>query len=184
MFQKAITLLIIFFAAVFQISVFPGLFPSGLSPEIVLVLVIFWTARDGFEKSWLRAVLSGFILDLFYSWPVGINAVAFVLVSFGVGFFSRRFIISQKNLGFFVLLLLAAAGSVAHSLALLVLARICESLNIAGAGIFLQDFSGRTIFLKILINMLLFVIIYWPLSSLEKFLSFYGKESMQGRFFR
>lgn len=184
MFQKAITLLIIFFAAVFQISVFPGLFPSGLSPEALLILVIFWTAREGFEKTWPKAVFSGFVLDLFYSWPAGINAIAFILVSFGIGFFSRRFMISQKNLGFFVLLLLAAAGSVAHSLVLLVLGKICGSLNIAGAGIFLQDFSGRIIFLKILINMLLFVIIYWPLSSLEKFLSFYGKESMQGRFFR
>ncbi|HRZ95646.1 MAG TPA: rod shape-determining protein MreD [Candidatus Moranbacteria bacterium] len=183
MFQKIIILLIIFFSAVIQVSVFPRLFPSGLSPEIVLMLVIFWTSRDGFEKTWPKAVLSGFMLDLFYFWPAGTNIIAFALVSYGVGFFARRFTISQKNMGLLVLLLLSAMGSAANSLILLILAKIYKGLGLE-LGIFLPDFWNRMIFLKILIDMLLFVMIYWPLSGLERFLSFYGKKSMQGRFFK
>lgn len=184
MFQKIKTLMMILFAAVFQISAFPNLFPGGVLAEIILILVVFWTMQDGFDKTWPKAVAAGLIADLFYFWPVGINIIALCAVAYGTGFLTRRFSVSQKNLGFFVMLLLVMIGTLINSLILSLLLSGYVRSGLGEINTFVVNIWDKKIFLKILINLFMFVIIYWPLSVFEKFMSFYDKKSMQGRFFR
>lgn len=175
MFPKIATFLLTFFAGVLQFSVLPNFFPTGAVPEITLLLIIFWTAQDGFEKTWPKAVFAGIITDLFHFFPIGVSVMAFSAVSYGVSFLSKRFLISRKNLGFFVMLVFVVAGSLLNSLILGIFLKTYRIFNFEDINFLMQ---------KTLFNVLLFVIIYWPLESLEKFLSFYDKKSMQGRFFK
>ena len=184
MFQRAIILLVIFLAIVLQISVFPNIFPSGLTPEIILIMIIFWTTQDGFEKTWPKSIIAGFILDLSYSWPIGFDIISLAAVSYGTGYLTKRFLVSQKNLGFVIALLLVAAGTYANNLILLLLFKIYNDLDANHISNLALSAWDRRIFLRIAINLAMFIIIYWPLARLNKFLSFYGKNSMQGRFFK
>jgi rod shape-determining protein MreD len=184
MFQKTITLLIIFLAAILQISVFPNLFPSSMAPEIVLIIVIFWAVQEGFEKTWPKVVAAGFVLDLFYFLPIGFSIIALSFVAYGTGFVAKRFLVSQKNLGFLMALLLVMGGTFMNDLILFALVKILNSLGTQKISSLATNIWEGKIFLRIAINLAVFIIIYWPLAKLEKFLSFYGEKSMQGRFFR
>jgi rod shape-determining protein MreD len=184
MFREIILWLIIFLAVIFQISVFPNFFPSGTSPEIILILVIFWSTRDGFKKNWKKAIAAGLILDLFYFQPVGTNVITLVLAAYAAGFISRRFLILQKTSGFFIILAIIAGGTFFNNLIMEILLKIRVVQEVLKIGVFAPKIWNITIFMRIAVNLFSFAIIYWPLSNLEKFLSFYKKRSMQGRFFR
>jgi len=185
MFEKTIIFFVIILAAVLEISFFPNVFPSKTAPEAVLLLIIFWVLQKGYEKNWARAFFSGFILDIFYFWPIGVNIMAVSLVAFGMDSLVKRFSISQKNLGFFVIIIMVAAGTVGNNLFLSCFATFFNYLNPGNIDyLMLNDWNGKIIIMKILANIVLFSIVYWPLLSLEKFLLFHNRKSIQGRFFR
>lgn len=184
MFEKIIIFLITVLAAVLQISFFPNIFPSESAPEAVLLLVIFWMSQSRYEKNWKKAVFAGFVLDIFYFWPVGVNIIAVSLVAFGIGSLTKRFSVSHKNLGFFVILALVVVGTIVNNLAVNFLATVYNYLDPNRIDYPALSFWNSRIILKILANLVLFTLIYWPLITLEKFVSFYDKKSMQGRFFR
>ena len=184
MFERIIIFLVIILAAVLQISFFPNIFPSGSAPEAVLLLIIFWVSQNGYEKNWKRAIFAGIILDVFYFWPIGVNIMAISLTAFGIGYLTRRFSVSHKNLGFFVMLVIVIAGVIANNLFLSFFAAIYNHLEPNRINYPLLDFWNNKMIFRMLTNLMLFTLIYWPLLTLEKFLSFYDKKSMQGRFFR
>jgi rod shape-determining protein MreD len=184
MFEKIIIFLVIIIAAVLQISFFPNVFPSGLAPEAVLLVVIFWVAQDGYEKTWIRTILAGFILDIFYFWPVGTNIIAISVAAFGIGYLTKRFAVSHKNLGFFVMLVVVLAGTLANDLVLNSLMMAYDRLGTREIYYSVSNVWDNKIILRIIANLGLFTLIYWPLLTLSRFLSFYDKKSMQGRFFR
>ncbi len=185
MFEKAIIFFVIVLAAVFETSFFPNILPSKSAPKAVLLLIIFWVSQKGYEKNWARAVFSGFILDVFYFWPIGVNIMAVSLAAFGVDSLVKRFSISQKNLGFFVIIAMVAAGTIGNDFFLSCFATFFNYLNPGSIDyLMLDDWNVKIIVMKILANIVLFSIIYWPLLSLEKFLLFHDRKSMQGRFFR
>jgi rod shape-determining protein MreD len=184
MFGKIITFLVIVFAAVLQISLFPNIFPSGLAPELVLLVVIFWVAHDGYDKTWAKAILAGFVLDIFYFWPIGTNIIAISIAAFGISYLTKRFAVSYKNLGFFVMLTIVLAGTLANDLVLNFLTMAYNHFETIKIQYFVSNIWNDRIILRIITNLGLFTLIYWPLLTLGKFLSFYDKKSMQGRFFR
>jgi rod shape-determining protein MreD len=184
MLDKIIIFLIITLAAVFQISFLPNVFSSGLAPEAVLLVVIFWSAQDGYDKTWTKAILAGLVLDIFYYWPAGMNVIAISVAAFGTGYLTKRFTVSHKNLGFFVMLIVVLAGTLANDLVLNFMMTIYnhfEAGKIYYSGL---DIWDSKIILRMMSNLAMFTLIYWPLLTLGKFLSFYDKKSMQGRFFR
>ena len=69
MFDKIIIFLVVFFAALLQMSAFSNVLFLGVSPDLLLILVIFWTVHEGFEGALPKIVLAGFMLDLFCRLP-------------------------------------------------------------------------------------------------------------------
>jgi len=184
MFEKIIIFLVIILAAVLQVSLFPNIFPSGLAPEVVLLVVIFWAAQGGYEKNWAKAILAGFVLDIFYFWPVGINIIAISVASFGIGYLTKRFAVSHRNMGFLVMLAVVLAGTLANDLVLNFLIMAYDRFGLGKIYYFTLNIWDNKIILRIVANLAMFTLIYWPLLILGRFLSFYDKKSMQGRFFR
>jgi len=154
--HKFLTFIIIFLAAVAQVSLAPNLFPGASVPDIALVLVIIWAARQNFESFWLWAVGAGLILDVVSLGTIGISAVSFLVIAFATSFLSKRFFVVQKGKSFFWMMILVLLGT---------------SVNyfLTGGLIALQGASGADIFglkewlLKILDNFIVLMIVYWPL---------------------
>jgi rod shape-determining protein MreD len=184
MFEKIIIFSVIVIAAILQISFFPNVFPSGSAPEAVLLIIIFWVAQSGYERNWGKAVFAGFILDIFYFWPVGVNIIAISAVAFGIGSLTKRFQISNKNLGFFVMLAIVIVGTLANSVTLDFIAVAANRLAHIRLDYLISDSWSSKMIMKTLANLALFTLLYWPLLTLAKFMSFYDRKSMQGRFFK
>jgi rod shape-determining protein MreD len=184
MLRKTTLFILIFIAAVLQISFFPNVFPSGCVPDAVLILIIIWVFQEGFEKNWLKIIFAGFMLDLFFFWPIGVNIISFLVVAFGIGFLTKRFRISHKNTGFFVMVVLIAAGTIVNSLVLNLLITAFNSIDPDKIHNLILNFWDKRMAFKILSNLLLFSIIFWPMIHLERFLSLYDSRSLSGRFFK
>jgi rod shape-determining protein MreD len=184
MFRKTTIFILILIAALLQISFFPNIFPSGWAPDAVLILIIIWVFQDGFEKNWPKIILAGFVLDLFFFWPVGMNIIAILVVAFGMGFLTKRFHISHKNTGFFVMMALIAAGTIEYNLILNFFIAAFNSVDSNKINNLILNFWDKRIVFEILSNLLLFSIIFWPMILLERFLSLYDSRSLSGRFFK
>ena len=91
MFEKLVIFLVIFFAALFQLSLFPNLFFWGVGPNLMLILVIFWTTHEGFEGAFFKIIFTGFMFDIFSFQPVGVSIFIFTIIAFLADSFIKRF---------------------------------------------------------------------------------------------
>lgn len=177
MFQKAIILAVIFLSAIFQVAILPNFFPPGMMPNLALVLVAIWTIRERFEMSLPKTILAGFLFDLANGWAIGITVFALVVVSYGISFAAKRFLISQKTWRTITLVLIIVLSSVIFDIIIIAFYRIfnlsaaLEYLNYGNA----ISVSGIKIFSRMAFSLLIFAILYWPINNLEKFLDFYGQ---------
>jgi rod shape-determining protein MreD len=166
--QKVATLLIIFFSAILQTAVFSNLFFWGLGPDILLLLVIFWTIQEGFEKALGKNILIGFIFDLITFYSVGTHIFSFVLVSFFVGLISRRFLVIAAGWRVFIVGITIIFCTWANSLflnGLFSTAEYFNRANISDAPV--HFFSGMLVKAAIL-NILFFPLVYFLLKSAGK----------------
>lgn len=169
MYKNILTFLIIFFAVMLQISFFPNLITAQVFPDVALVIILFWTVERGFEEMWKWAIVAGFLSDLAYFWPIGISVFSFVFVTYVVNSLVKRFSVTQAGFRFFILLAFVALGTVLNDILIIVALKFsrqeASSLN-------LLLFNWDIIF-KIFYNIAIFVLLYVPLSRLEKkFFSF------------
>lgn len=184
MFQKIAISMVIFLAAMFQVSVFPNIFPSGLSPEILLVLVVFWVSKSGFEKNIFRIILSGAALDFFYLWPAGINIIALSFTAFLTGSLAKRFLVSQRALNFFMIVVFVVVGTLVNHITLSFLVKFMDFIHPYKEGIMISSVWGKEFLARPLINAAFFATIYWPLMKMEKIMSFYDRSLPQSKFMK
>jgi rod shape-determining protein MreD len=102
---SVINFLIFFIASILQLTIIPRLAIAGVFPNIVLVLIIVWSAVFGFKKSFWLAIVSGILLDLFVGPYFGIFTVTFLVIAFLVDIvtryiFSNNFIFSVLSFSF------------------------------------------------------------------------------------
>lgn len=167
MFQRIILFLIILILAAAQVSLFPSLMPGGLAPDLVLLLVIFWTASYRFDRVWLWIVVAGLVLDALTFSIFGLNVVALTVAGFGVGSLAKRLRAAQKPMAAMILFGFVIFGTLAYWLSLAVLSAAANSLS--GVPI---NFSGawiNNLFLKIFYNLVLFAFLYLPFRKMESF---------------
>lgn len=161
-------------AAIFQEAALVNFFPTLIVPDVLLVMVALWTVRIGFEKTLPRAILAGLMLDLVYFWPLGINIISLVFISYLVSFLAKRFLISQHAWKFIFLVFLTVASTL-----LLQSIYYFISTTLALKGYFFQP--GTTVIFtvgivyKILANLAILFLIYWPVKKIEDFLSIYNQ---------
>ncbi|MCX6763860.1 MAG: rod shape-determining protein MreD [Candidatus Moranbacteria bacterium] len=108
-------LLVVFLALILQVSLLPNIFPAGFAPNLLLVAIIFLSARTGFEKMWPWALTAGLLSDFFFFLPIGISTASFLAVAFIVGFLTKWLAIIHESLKFLVLAILMIAGTVINS---------------------------------------------------------------------
>ena len=161
MYQRFLTFSLIFIAAVAEVSFSPGLFFGRVAPDIVLVLVIIWSGRKNFESFWLWAIVCGFVLDALTFERIGINAILFLIISFGINFLAKRFFVGQQNRAFFWTIVLVLAGTGVNYI-------LGIGLNVAIGTLTASAFNSATLLFKIINNLLLAAVIYWPVISLRQ----------------
>lgn len=167
MFLNAIAFLLIFLAAIAQVSLLPNFLPSSFVPDPVLILIIFWAVRERFEGMWGRAVFAGMILDAVTFQPIGIHSAAFAAVAFGVSSLAKRFLVSQKAWKFSAILAFAAFGS---------LVNFFITHAFFGAMDKIMERGVMWIIWNMLSNVILFSMLYWPLLRLEKVINLYSRK--------
>ena len=184
MFQKILLFTTLLLASAVQISLFPNIFFGKPVPEIILILVIFWASQKGFEKIWKQTVLAGFVLDVFCIKPIGLNVISLSLCAFVSNSLAKRFLTSQKTIGFFMIMTFVILGTLINIFVLDFVAKAFEfSLKNAFEALML-DIKRGDFFWKLAINSIFFAILYWPMIKFEKFLSFYQKGFDQERFIK
>ncbi len=158
MYQKILTFGLIYLAAVASESLFPALFFGHVAPDMVLILVIIWSSRKSFESFWLWAIGAGLILDAVTLERIGISAISFLLISFAINFLSKRFFIGQRSRAFFWVAMLVAGGTMLNYL-------LGIGLSAAVGNLTLRAFDARILIFKIINNLLVLAVIYWPVVS-------------------
>lgn len=117
---------------------------------------------------------AGLLMDIFSFFPLGINALSFLLVVLAASFLAQRFLVTYSTWKFLTLILLVIAGTALNDFVVVILMKIFLSLRNAGETglpLFYSDF-----WLKILNNVLVFILIYWPLKKFENLKNIYGQK--------
>lgn len=173
MFQKAIFAAIIILLSVSQVSILPQFFPVGIVPNLVLILVVYWTIREGFSENWQRIVLAGFFLDLVYGWAIGINILSLSVISFAVGYLVKRFSAPQKGWKFIMAIGLVIFGALVNDAIIALLIKMIGWFK----NMPLESSMIYPLSIKIIWNALLtavcFVFLYWPIERMEIFFNSY-----------
>lgn len=151
--QKFPTLILIFLAAVAQVSLAPRLFFGGMAPDIVLVFVIIWATRQGFEKFWPWAVFAGLMVDILSLEPIGLSAASFLIIVFGISFLSKRFFVAQRGQNFLGVFVLVTLGTLVHHF----LGGLLLSFRFGAEGFGL---GAKELFLMVLNNLIILGIVY------------------------
>lgn len=185
MMQKIILFLAVSIMAAAQVSFFPNLAPQKSAPDVLLMLVLFWTIRRGFENIWPRIVLAGLVLDALTFGRFGWNVLIFTVASFAVDSLSKRFLSFQKPLAIAV-----TAGFVVFATLvnwIFSAVSVLASAHLSGLGhtlSFADVFYG--LFLKIPYNLMIFFILQWFSSKFGWYFrpasSKLGLEGQGGRF--
>jgi len=170
MLSQVIIFLIFFLSVILQVSFFPNIIPLGIAPDFVAIIIIFWSARSGFDATWKWAILAGMMLDVSYYWPIGINIISLAFISFIASSLAKRFLVSQTGLKFMITAFFVLAGTIGHNLITSTLLNFKNGQNIIYGLSFL---ISEAFFLKIIFNLILFAIFYVPLKKLEKLIALY-----------
>lgn len=156
----------IFLAAIMQTSFLSNFFPANMTPDVVLILVIIWTAKTNFNSILVTAIFAGLVVDFFSFGVVGSNIFSFVAVAFVVDSLYKRFLVPQSGRKFFILTVAIVLGAMVNYVIVAIFAEITRSLT---------DFSWhnlglfkQTIILKPLYNLIVFIALYWPLKKADK----------------
>jgi len=173
--QKIAIFFLLLLLVVFQISVLPGIFPQNSAPSILLVLLIFWTARKGVEKTWKLAILGGLLSDLFLFVPVGVNIFSFFVSIIIVNYLARRFLVTHQAWRVAILFVLVAVGTATNELALALVAKIIFLFQ--KTSINTQPFIDWALAYKIINSLIIFAILYWPFKKIEAIFNLYGSRT-------
>lgn len=158
MYQKILTFSLIFIAAVAEVSLCPTLLFGRVALDIVLVMIIIWSSRQTFENFWLWAILAGVTLDLVALNRIGISAISFLIISFGMNSLSKRFFVGQRNRAFWGIAVAVIFGTIFNY-------AIVISLEALATHFAFTAIDYRAILLKQAGNLVVLAIIYRPLAS-------------------
>lgn len=165
---------ILFLSVITQVSFFSNFFPAGVAPDIALLVIIIWTTRSDFHIVLKWAIVGGLFLDLISFWPVGTSIFSFVLAAFVTNSLGKRFLTAQFAWKFLIFSVIIAIVTVLNYMTVLALSSISSGLgNLVGG---LEFLVRKEMLLKILYNLLIFSVIYWPLGKIDKVFAYYNKK--------
>lgn len=107
--NKFLAIAIIFAAVVLEIAVAPRLKFGGVSPNLLLVALVYVGLLANRQEILMASFAGGLFLDLFSSFPFGIFAVIFVLIGILLNE-SKYYLFARAN--FFVILLATSIATI------------------------------------------------------------------------
>jgi rod shape-determining protein MreD len=116
-------------AAVLQAGLLPHLRVFGGQPDLIVILVIVWSALDTDREGLVWAFVGGLFIDLFSGVPLGISSVALLPVAFLVTLTESNFY--RNNL--LLTLPLAAVGAAVYHVLYLILLRFLADYPVVWA---------------------------------------------------
>jgi rod shape-determining protein MreD len=161
---KLFIFLVVLLAVIFQVSVMPIFFPSGAIPDLIIILLVFFTAEAGFERVWKGAIFFGLIADIVFFALLGTNAVSFLIIAYVTELAARRFLAGQKIWKSLILALVAGAGLIVSDVANIVLAGSASYFYKIG---YHANFSWSIAAKSALYTFILSAIIYWPFKKIK-----------------
>jgi rod shape-determining protein MreD len=102
--------LLVVMLVITQVTVFPHLRLFGVVPDLGLLVAIAVGYQEGPEAGALVGFIAGFGYDLFLETPIGLNALSYALVGYGVGILEGGLFRSPRWLPSFLGLLGGLAG--------------------------------------------------------------------------
>lgn len=162
--SKLIIFLIIFVAVVIQVSVMPNFFSSGSSPDLLIILLVFFTAEAGFSRTWKWAVFGGLVADIIFFTLPGTSAISFLGIAYIAEVFAKRFLAGQRIWKIFILALIASFSLVFNNGLTFLLAK---TVNYFYTTNYNEYFSIKIVAWGALYNFLLAIVIYWPFKKVK-----------------
>jgi rod shape-determining protein MreD len=170
MMQNIIISLILFLSVILQVSFLPNIFPTGSIPDVALIIIMIWIARADFNSVLKWAIFSGLMMDIASYQPIGLNIFVFMTVAFIVNSFSKRFLVPQLAWKFFMLSIIIIIGTIVSHIIIVSFVEISGHLNnLPQSGLV---FFNREFFMKIIYNLAIFAVLYWPLKKLDKIFAY------------
>jgi rod shape-determining protein MreD len=152
--QKTAIFLFLFLMGILEVSLFSNLFSSRIAPDILLIIIIIWSAQKYFENVWAWSLVSGLILDLMTFRTIGTEALVFLAISSGVEFLTKRFFFAQRSRAFFMIAFFILGGTI---------------INYAYLGLISREggLGFSNLFFKIISNLAAYPFIYWLMVKLK-----------------
>lgn len=168
-------LLVLFVSILLQTSFLVVLFPEYAIPNLVITVAIAWTINASFEVIWPWVVFLGLGMDLFTFSVVGKNVIFLILVAYVVSFLSRRFLVETRISGFLVTIFFIFGASLASNVWDILWMHSMDLVQVLKLN---QDYilSAKNFAIQFLFNVIIFYIIFWILSKIEKKISFYEQK--------
>lgn len=173
--QKIAIFFLLLTLVVLQVSVLPNIFSQNSIPNILLVMLIFWTSRKGIEKTWKLAILGGLISDLILFTPVGMNIFSFLVAIILVNYLAKRFLVTHQTWRFAILIALMAVGVLAHEIILILIVNLLSIFQKTGE--YIPSIIDWSLAHATINSMIIFVFLYWPLKKIEAVLNLYGSRT-------
>lgn len=169
---------ILFLAAIAQVSLFSNFFPMYLAPDVAMLVIIIWTTKSDFNIVLKWAIIGGFFLDMLSFWPVGINIFSFVVVAFVTNSLGKRFLVSQVAWKYLIFAVIVSAATILNYVIVITLMKISTNQEVLSRGIFNYPelLIRKEVVFKILYNLIMFAMIYWPLGKINKVFAYYNKK--------
>jgi len=170
--QKIIIAIIIFLLVIIQISFLPNFFLSRATPNLILVILIYLTARKGMEQTLKLAIFGGIALDLMSFTPIGADVFSFMAAVLAVDYLAKRFLVTHQGWRFLIFVALIAAGTIINEIFFLFFIKtffVLKKINNGAAMPFDAAFAYNIIY-----NIFLFIMLYWPFKKAEKILNLYA----------
>lgn len=174
--KKILALILIFLIVIIQVSFLANLFPRHIAPNIILVLIVIWSAKEGFGKSWPWAMTAGFTLDILSLGIIGFNIISFFLISLQTDYFAKKFLVAYKTADFFVIMILVALGTVVNEFITISLFQITKFFSMPKTMMSFKMFQTTNFFLQLLYNIIIFIAIYWLVLKFENVFQRHSKK--------
>jgi rod shape-determining protein MreD len=158
--KSFLIILALLLAVILQTTLLPFLSFKGITPNLVLVLILFWVISKSFKEIWLMVILAGLFLDLFSGLPFGLISLSLVGTAYLIDWFNKNVFSGDK---FWIVVALIALGSLFYNLILVGLSGLFILVNISQialySGIFSLDYL-TALFLVIAYNLVIFIFFY------------------------
>ena len=168
------TIIILLLAVIFQTTLVPFLALGGVTPNLVLVLILFLVIFKDFQEIWWLVILAGLFLDLFSGLPFSLISLSLLITAYLIYWFNRSVFSGAK---IWLVAALIALGSLFYNFILIAMAKLFTLINLSQKVIYSNIFSWDyliTLFLVVAYNLFALFFIY----GIKKI--FYQKQGARG----